>query len=275
MDTKIYGVWENSELKYYLNNDGSLKIFWKKKQAECTGLYNLSEDMIFFRYGKNHSIKWSGLIEVLDDNFLQIRDLSNEIGKIDSFKKTPITYNEIFNLKAIQSEIIIGNINSYPQIHLPIEIIKNFDKIFPPPTKPTHPIEPIKPSKKDTLFVFFLGTIIALILLYFNQFIFGFIIICLLIYILFSNLEQKDYIEKLKKYNFDLTSFYKSLKEYEDELKIIDQQSYQTYKRNKAKYNIINNSAKHLINIDYKKGISHDYFELSIEVLSIIESPNV
>ncbi len=184
----------------------------------------------------------------------------NKIGKNESFQKSNLSTTQEMNFTG-QSKIIIGDLANYPQIHLPREIVENLDKIFPQPVAPISPIPPIPPNKATSFLAFISMIFIAIILFFIKLPIGGLIIIVFSIYILFSNSDKNKYENDLKIYNSGLNNFNKAIVDYENELKIIDPENYQTYKRNKANERVLKFSAQYINNEDYKKGISHNYFK--------------
>lgn len=114
---KIIGLWENNEIDYNFTTNGTFIITWKTKNTNSFGKYYYIDNKIFLEYGKNFSMKWNGTIEILNDTTLHIRDNSNEIGKIDKFKK---------NMSIVREELLNKSSLSffYPIIKYPLSIIE-------------------------------------------------------------------------------------------------------------------------------------------------------
>lgn len=152
---------------------------------------------------------------------------------------------------------------NYPQLYLPKGFVENFDKIFPPPSKPQIPIPPEKPSK-STFFIVLLslsGLAGLMILLRITEL--ALIFIGLAIFLLFSNSDKKKIEDDVRLYNKALAAFPKAQQQYITELELLEihHQTFQEYKRNQANEILLKKSCKHLINQDYKKGTSHNYFK--------------
>lgn len=149
----------------------------------------------------------------------------------------------------------------YPEIYLPKEIIENLSKIFPLPVKPIKPNLPIEPKKSQTFFGFIAGIILACIFFFIQVPIIALILLGASIYSLFSNTEKEKYKDDISKYNSAVIKYNRDLEEYEKDIQITDSHNYQEHKRNQAIESILKKSTKHSENIDYKKGVSHNYFK--------------
>lgn len=263
---KIIGLWVNDEIIYQFNLDFTFKIIWKAKNAESLGKYSFIGNDIFLEYGRNNLLKWIGNIELLDDFSLHINDKSNEIGKVDKFKKMfpKISFEErnlIYKTK-IQSE----NVEDYPQVLISKSIISLIEKVkFQKPEKPVLIPRPIE--ENNDFYKFGLITVGVLFVIIFAVAKIYFLanlgsILALIGFIWFATYpegkkldrETKVYLEKYKIYDI-------KLKEY-NRLISIPENEYDNFIKRELLVNKFREFDNALFNItDYKKGLSHNYFK--------------
>lgn len=214
---KIIGLWENNEIDYDFNTDGTFIITWKTKNANSYGKYYHIENKIFLEYGTNFSMKWNGTIDILNDTTLHIIDNSNEIGKIDKFKK---------NMSIIREELLNKSSLSffYPIIKYPLSIKEIIETPLTEPCPIARPKVdlPLKRSFKfDDLIMIFVFPIVSFMFIYggFKNEIYFISIIGLIFLIIgFREIGQiinSDDIYKKKSNEFDIimAPFYKREKE--------------------------------------------------------------
>jgi hypothetical protein len=214
---KIIGLWENNEIDYYFNTDGTFIITWKTKNANSFGKYYHIDNKIFLEYGTNFSMEWNGTIEILNDTTLHIRDNSNEIGKVDRFKK---------NMSIMMEQLLNENSLScfYPIIKYPLSI----KEIIESPLIEASPIArpkidlPLKRSfNLNDLPLVLVSPLVSFILIYGglkNEIYFISIIGLILLIITFREIGQiinSDDIYKRKMNEFDtiMAPYYKREKE--------------------------------------------------------------
>jgi hypothetical protein len=214
---KIIGLWGNNEIDYNFTTDGTFIITWKTKNANSFGKYYHIDNKIFLEYGTNFSIKWNGTIEILNDTTLHIRDNSNEIGKIDKFKK---------NMSIMREELLNKNSLSffYPIIKYPLSIKEIIETPLIEPFPITRPkIDlPLKRSFKFDELILILVFPIVFIYVYLcgfkNEIYFISIIGLIFLIITFREIGQiinSDDIYKKKSNEFDIimAPYYKREKE--------------------------------------------------------------
>lgn len=205
MISKIYGFWADNNIEYCFDTDGTFKIFWKTKNVTSNGKYCLINSVLYLQYGINLSLCWNGTIEILTDTLLQIRDNSNEIGKIDVFKRKP---------ENIIDEYIKTKSHSffYPIIKYPSNIVCAIENPLLVPTSIAKPkIEvPLKRTfSLDDLYKFTLLPVIAFSLIYASfksdQIVFiipGFLFLSIIIYQI-KQFLYADEIYEMKIKDFD------------------------------------------------------------------------
>jgi very-short-patch-repair endonuclease len=262
----IIGHWENNEIEYHFFYDNSFIIIWKIKNTNSSGKYYFVGNNIFFEYGTNYSMKWNGIIELLNDSSLHIRDTSNEIGKVDEFKrnisKTTILEKNVVYKTNIQSE----NVKEYPQILFSKSIISLLQKQkFPKPIKPTQIYRPIEENNDLYKFGLIIGGVLILILfavakVYFLASVGS--ILALIGFIWFATYpegrkldkETKVYLEKYKSYEIQLKKYNRQIS--------IPENEYDNYIKRELLLNKFDAFDDVLFNLtDYKKGLSHNYFK--------------
>lgn len=214
---KIIGLWENDEIDYNFTEDGTFIIKWKTKNTTSFGKYYHIDNKIFLEYGINFSMKWNGTIEIQNDTTLHIRDNSNEIGKIDKFKKI---------MSIMKEEIRNKNSPSffYPIIKYPLSIKEIIETPLIEPVPIARPkIDlPLKRSFKfDDLIMIVVFPIVSFMFIYggFKNEIYFISIIGLIFLIIgFREIEQiinSDEIYKKKSAAFEIimAPYYKREKE--------------------------------------------------------------
>ena len=220
---KIIGHWENNEIDYHFYLDNTFKIIWKIKKENSIGKYNLIGNDIFLEYGTNYLMKWNGTIEVLNDSSLHIKDESNEIGKVDEFKRN-IPKTNIFDKDIIyKTKIQYENARDYPQILFPKSITSLLEKEkFQRPVKPDKIYRPIEENNNIFKFGLMIGGVLML-LLFANSKIFFLAnvgsIIALIGFIWLATYpegrkldkETKVYLEKYKSYEIQLKKYNKQI----------------------------------------------------------------
>lgn len=92
----IIGNWENDAIRYEFYKLGCIEIYLKHTQTSFEGEYEIDNDSISVKYGKEREMFWKGKINYVTKTELSITDESNDVGTIDILFKEEVVMPKSF-----------------------------------------------------------------------------------------------------------------------------------------------------------------------------------